>query len=516
MYQSTIECGHALDIAKMFNVIKLKLRDRFACLFVLIVFSVCVLLMVDIHLRLNTIDPDGGYNGITYGAQLLNATLYDDNGRKDPFADVAALAAAASPPITEYYQQGPAPVIVFNTLPDLAQLNKRDRRNWLHLTEPITTNLNRFHRQINRYEMYSEENAELIKHLLKEMQTLPITDVYQKQGGTQIKLVETFSNGMRALFKPMRYPREQQTLPNHFYFSDYERHNAEIAAFHLDRLLGFRRAAPQTGRTVNITQEIYAVADEDLMETAFVSPAKNLCFHGHCSYYCDSGHAICGAPDMLEGSFGAFFPDSERKVWRHPWRRSYSKRKKAPWETKPDYCADVRESSPYNLHAGRLLSVIDMAVFDFLTGNMDRHHYETFAEFGDDTFPIHLDHGRSFGKPFHDEMTILVPLYQCCQVRASTVQKLLEFHNGPVPLSQALEEVLANDPIAPVLWKPHLTALDRRVAIILNEIRKCAQKNGHPTNSTMAWDSSDASSSATSMTAALVAVCVSLLLSKLL
>lgn len=34
---------------------------------------------------------------------------------------------------------------------------------------------------------------------------------------------------------------------------------------------------------------------------------------------------------------------------------------------------------------------------------------------------------------------------------------------------------------APILWEPHFTALDRRVAIILNEIRKCIRnvQNNH-------------------------------------
>lgn len=41
-----------------------------------------------------------------------------------------------------------------------------------------------------------------------------------------------------------------------------------------------------------------------------------------------------------------------------------------------DYCAIVREVRPYN-QGRRLLDVMDMAVFDFLMGNMDRHHYET-------------------------------------------------------------------------------------------------------------------------------------------
>lgn len=65
------------------------------------------------------------------------------------------------------------------------------------------------------------------------------------------------------------------------------------------------------GRIVNVTTEIYNVAEGDILKTFFVSPANNLCFHGKCSYYCDTSHAICGNPDMLEGSFAAYLPPSD-------------------------------------------------------------------------------------------------------------------------------------------------------------------------------------------------------------
>ena len=35
-----------------------------------------------------------------------------------------------------------------------------------------------------------------------------------------------------------------------------------------------------------------------------------------------------------------------------------------------------------------------------------------FRAFGNHTYPIHLDHGRGFGRANHDEITILAPVYQ--------------------------------------------------------------------------------------------------------
>ncbi|XP_065225117.1 extracellular serine/threonine protein CG31145 [Planococcus citri] len=334
-----------------------------------------------------------------------------------------------------------------------------------------------FHKRISKREMYKENDA-LVEAILKQLQTRKIVHVREKEGGTQLKLIIHYDNGEFALFKPMRFPREQQTLPNHFYFTDYERHNAEIAAFHLDRLLGFRRSMPVTGRQLNLTSEFYKIADAELLKTFFVSPANNLCFHGHCSYYCDTSHAICGNPDKVEGSFAAFLPEkqvADRTLRKHPWRRSYHKRRKALWETEPNYCDAVKRTPPYN-RGILLLDLVDTSIFDFLMGNMDRHHFETFTAFGNDTFPLHLDHGRGFGKAFHDELSILAPLTQCCIVKQSTLKMLLGFHNGAKKLSHHMRESLEYDPLNPILWEPHFAALDRRVKIVLEALRECIRQ----------------------------------------
>lgn len=389
----------------------------------------------------------------------------------DSFPDLVAYLKKTAPDASDVQVIGRTDQELFNTY------NKITFENTLKMeSRDNMTLLERFHQHIAKRQMYSDHDS-IVEQLLHDLASRPIVRVTQKDGGTQIKLVIDYDNKQQALFKPMRFSRETQTQPNHFYFTDFERHTAEIAAFHLDRLLGFRRAMPVSGRTLNMTTEIYEIADGELLKTFFISPSNNMCFHGRCSYYCDTSHAICGSPDTLEGSFAAFLPSKEqanRKIWRHPWRRSYHKRRKAQWEQESDYCNLVKEIPPYD-SGPRLYDLMDMAVFDFLMGNMDRHHYETFRVFDNETFPLHLDHGRGFGRPFHDELSILAPILQCCLIRDTTLDMLLRYHNGPVPLSQAMRESLAKDPVAPVLWEPHLEALDRRVNIILKAIRDCIE-----------------------------------------
>ncbi|KAM8837308.1 extracellular serine/threonine protein kinase FAM20C [Spinachia spinachia] len=349
------------------------------------------------------------------------------------------------------------------------------------LTDESYPNWLRFHIGINRYELYSRHNP-VIDALLKDLVTQKVTSVAMKSGGTQLKLIMTFQNYGQALFKPMKQTREQETPPDFFYFSDFERHNAEIAAFHLDKILDFRRVPPVAGRLVNMTKEIRDVTqDKKLWRTFFISPANNVCFYGECSYYCSTEHALCGKPDQLEGSLAAFLPDlalAKRKTWRNPWRRSYHKRKKAEWEVDPDYCEEVKQTPPYD-SGTRLLDVIDMTIFDFLMGNMDRHHYETFEKFGNETVIIHLDNGRGFGKHSHDEISILVPLSQCCRVRKSTHLRLQLLAKEEYKLSVLVAESLVRDRLRPVLIQPHLDAMDRRLRLVLNVLSDCIEKEGH-------------------------------------
>ncbi|KAI1884532.1 hypothetical protein AGOR_G00227340 [Albula goreensis] len=338
----------------------------------------------------------------------------------------------------------------------------------------------RFHLGISRWQLYDRKDPSL-RALEEQLASHRIVSAVQKPGGTQLKLIMTFPNYGQALFKPKKQERDVETDFNLFYFSDFERHNAEIAAFHLDRILGFQRIPPVVGRLINVTKEIKDITtDRKLARTFYTSPVGNVCFYGQCSYYCSTEHAVCGRPLALEASLAAMLPDlslAPRRSWRSPWRRSYSRSKLAQWEKDPNFCATVKKTPPYN-KGTRLVDLIDMAILDFLMSNMDRHHYETFEKFGNDTYLLHLDNGRAFGRHSRDEPSILAPLQQCCRIRRSTFLRLRLLALPQFRLGDVMRESLSKDPltsVAPLLAQPHLSALDRRLHTVLQTVHHCQE-----------------------------------------
>ena len=122
-------------------------------------------------------------------------------------------------------------------------------------------------------------------------------------------------------------------------------------------------------------------------------------------------------------------------------------------------------------------------------GNMDRHHYETYKYFGNNTFQLHYDNGREFGKTKHDEILILAPLYQCCHISYSTFIKIVKMYLGPERLSELMRESLAKNSLAPTLTEPHLYALDKRRMSITVDIQ--STKNISTVCSTTEWFTSN-------------------------
>ena len=51
-----------------------------------------------------------------------------------------------------------------------------------------------------------------------------------------------------------------------------------IAAYHVDKIIGFNRVPPTVGRIFDITKDFWEKADTELGKTFFYSPANNTVF----------------------------------------------------------------------------------------------------------------------------------------------------------------------------------------------------------------------------------------------
>ncbi|XP_014663876.1 PREDICTED: glycosaminoglycan xylosylkinase-like [Priapulus caudatus] len=308
--------------------------------------------------------------------------------------------------------------------------------------------------------------------LLFAMATEKVTRADVGYQGTQLKATLLLEGGQRVSFRPQKYARDKVIKGTPY--AGYDRHNGEIAAFHLGRILGLRRIPVAVGRRINLTSELMPVAELRLLET-FLVKGDNVCFYGKCGP-CRPETAACGVGSVMEGAVTLWLPKNwplKKRLW-HPWKRTYNVNKTARWQTDQDYCNIVR-SSPLYKSGPMLLDLIDASVLDYLIGNADRHMCEMFAGW-EDSMVVLLDNGKSFGDPDKDEVTILAPLYQCCIMRRSTWQQLSWLTGGM--LGSLLRMLLGYDAITPVLTDAHYRAVDRRLKAILTIVDTCIRTHG--------------------------------------
>lgn len=328
---------------------------------------------------------------------------------------------------------------------------------------------------VSARQIYPHHHRRQLSHILNSMNKLKIVKADVLPKGTQIKLLLMLENGEKVVFKQKRYERDH--IIEGKAYDGYDRHNAEIAAFHLDRLLDFRRAPLVVGRRVNVKKEILPVATQQLKDT-FREKNGTLCYFGKC-LYCKEAEMACTDPDYtMEGSLTLWLPSPQWTTFtklRHPYQRTYKEGKQAQWERDEAYCNNqVKHKIPYD-RGSRLLDVTDASAFDYLIGNADRHHYEVFKDVKNSMI-IMLDNAKSFGNPYLHEKSILAPIRQCCILRKTTHAKLLTLRNGV--LTRMLVEAMSNDPIRPILTQPHLDAMNLRLIDVLETVERCIEVKG--------------------------------------
>lgn len=164
--------------------------------------------------------------------------------------------------------------------------------------------------------------------VLAALATAPIIAADVGYKGTQLKVTIILKGGQRAVFKPKWYSREDIIEGEVYAGSD--RHNGEIAAFHLSRLLNIPMVPLAVGRKVSLRRQILPVATRKLAATFYSRRGGQVCFYGVC-YYCHKDSSVCDNGHTLEGSVVLWLPAKRLPLMHlpHPWARTYTHTKLA-------------------------------------------------------------------------------------------------------------------------------------------------------------------------------------------
>lgn len=276
-----------------------------------------------------------------------------------------------------------------------------------------------------------------------------LAEVSKGKGGRSLAFKIRLSNGATGYFKPA-----QSFSAAHWY--------SEVAAYYLDRQLGFGRVPPTTGREFAWSElRAAASADKRIPE---VDIGKN---------------------GSVRGAFIWWIPERLQRLrlgrnWER-WVRIDPKLPITPYQRPKDYRADLngqpglREATdPRRALARapdtqqRAAELSDMILFDYLTQNVDRWGGDfTNVRTRDRGGPlIYLDNGAGFWLGQQRLGLMEARLEALQRFRKSSVEAVRELD------IDSFEAALSEDPLAPVLNQKQLDGLRARKQAVLEHVER--------------------------------------------
>ncbi|MCC7535082.1 MAG: hypothetical protein IT379_02645 [Deltaproteobacteria bacterium] len=272
---------------------------------------------------------------------------------------------------------------------------------------------------------------------IARMSTAEITQLRRNSGGRSVMFKLTFADGRRAVWKPEQN-QSGGSATNYV---------SEIAAHHIDRILGLRRVAPVSGRAIGLSRLRAAMRGD----TEILGRIQR-------EVIAREGQVRGATIAWLDGTLGSAIPP---QAWTGQTRGR---------PVAPQMLERVREWT-------------DLVVFDFLIDNTDRWSGGNIRTLGVGGPLIFLDNGAGFNqwRAEHDRVGMDILQYVCRFKRTTIAQLRAMGPDAPEGqrLGARLRAAMARDVLgAETLGDVHYRALDFRVGRLLQHVQRCEQRFG--------------------------------------
>ena len=278
--------------------------------------------------------------------------------------------------------------------------------------------------------------------------------VERGSGGRSLAFRLTFSDGSRGYFKP------PQTFSGSHFF-------AEIAAYHLDRMLGLGRVPPTIGRRLawDPLREI-AAGDERVAEA--IVDRDHVC--GSLSYWVPERLV----PIQLGLGWEAWARFGPAPAVS-PFQRARVYASQAAGEMPVSDVSDLRRASATLDTSDRAVELSDLVLFDYLTENIDRWggDYTNVRTRGPGGELVFLDNAAGFiDSPQASPSFMDARLHAVQRFRRSTIDAIRGFD------VEAYRARVEADVCAPILTDRMYTQLEERRATLLAHVDRMIAEHG--------------------------------------